>query len=829
MKPIHYDLYFIPDLNEFTIQGKTKIHCEFESPEQSIILNVKELEIHQIKVESDGKTIENSYSVDLKKEEMTIKLTSAIIGQCIIFIEYSGIINDQLMGWYRSKYTYNSETKYIAVTQFEEREARRAFPCFDHPAFKSTFDIKFEMDADLQAIGNTLIESEELLENGNKIVSFKRTPKMCTYILFFGIGDFEFLNDETKKPLIRVAGPPGSIQYGKFGLDMARKSMDFCEEYMGVPYPLGKCDHIVVADFAFGAMENWGAVTYRENYLLVIPGKTSKMSLLRLASVIAHETSHMWFGNLVSPVDWKYLWLNESFASYFTYAVPDKYYPKWQMWDHFVVQQMLPGFERDSYDSTVPIELPKNTDDDEEIFIDSSTAPIIYNKGASILRMLVDFLGIENFKKGTQHYMEKYQYKCASSPQFWDALEEATQQPVKNFANSWVYQTGYPLISVERNKDTLKLIQRRFSYFSTHFDTTWYIPVKILCYLDDKSQKTIDIELTEGESSVKIPINTVAVKLNSGQTGFYRVKYSNELNQSFSKVLKTGQVSPLDRFGILNDYYTLVKRGNVTITNFLDFIEENYLEETDNLILIDLCAHLRFLALLNDKNYERISSLGKILAEKTLKIIGYDEKDTDSVLDSDLRDKLLRTAALFNSKDAIDFGMQQFEKYLMDKPIPADILGGIFWIGARHHSKALEQFQSKITDPSTSETERQTLLSAMSGFNNEIILKQLLEFVLENVPMRNTFIPITAIAVNPISQNFIWDWLQDNYNIITKKIAPSHLDRLILGLIPYNAIGKDEEVNIFLQKLMGDFPQIKSAIPLVKELLQICTNLSKME
>jgi tricorn protease interacting factor F2/3 len=336
--PKNYQIHLIPDFDNFTFTGNVTLIVEAQTAIEELCLNILELTIFSCAVELNDDFVECAFETDTEKEELKILLPQKIEGDIRIKIRYEGMINDKMAGFYRSQYVSSEKTKHIAVTQFEESDARRAFPCMDHPGKKATFDIIMDVDKDLVAISNADISEETQLDNGKKRVRFEQTPKMSTYLVFFGVGEFEFTRD-TKDPRVRAVTLPGMKSYAKFGLAFGRKSLAFSEAYYGIPYPLPKMDLIAIPDFAFGAMENWGAITFRENLLLHYPDITSKSGEERICEVIAHEIAHQWFGNLVTPSDWKYLWLNESFATYFGYGVVDHYYPQWETWQQFLYGQ----------------------------------------------------------------------------------------------------------------------------------------------------------------------------------------------------------------------------------------------------------------------------------------------------------------------------------------------------------------------------------------------------------------------------------------------------------------------------------------------------------
>jgi aminopeptidase N len=344
----------VPDLTTFSFKGIATIDLLAEEPISTVVLDANELEISSIQLDGTSQ----DFSLDRDNEELIISLSSPKSSEFSIIIDYQGEINDKLAGLYRSTVMIGDQEKVAAVTQFQESDARRAFPCFDEPSMKATFDIEFIVDEDLITISNTPIKTEQSLDGGKKSVKFERTPVMSTYLLFFGIGDFEFIEDKLGDTLVRVAAhPPKAVQFGEYALEFGKKSLGFCQEYFDIPYPLPKLDLIGTPAFAAGAMENWGAILFRENALLKFPGSTTKQGEIGILAVIAHEIAHMWFGNLVSPSQWKYVWLNESFATIFAYITIEHYYPELRIWDFFLNGRGISAFNADAYLDSVPIEM----------------------------------------------------------------------------------------------------------------------------------------------------------------------------------------------------------------------------------------------------------------------------------------------------------------------------------------------------------------------------------------------------------------------------------------------------------------------------------------
>ncbi|MBT8364301.1 MAG: M1 family metallopeptidase, partial [Deltaproteobacteria bacterium] len=523
--PLNYRIHLKPDLTNYKFDGKCEYHFEAPDPVVEVALNILEIAIWNCRVLQSGQVVNCAFRVIPEKEEVIIVLPKPMSGQIKLEIVFQGVINDKMAGFYRSKYTYQDKTKYIAVTQFEESDARRAFPCMDHPAQKASFDITMDIDQSLVAISNGAIDKEEMLENGKKRVTFEQTPIMSTYLVFFGLGEFEFTHDK-KDRRVRVVTLPGMKKFARFGAEFGRKSLVFSESYYNIAYPLPKMDLIAVPDFAFGAMENWGAITFRENLLLHYPDATSKLGQERICEVIAHEIAHQWFGNLVTPSDWRYLWLNESFATYFGFGVVDHYYPQWETWQQFLHRQTGSALARDALHETFAIEIPGG----EHVVINASTAPIIYNKGGSILRQIQGYIGDNNFKKGLQHYLKTYEYSCASSHHLWESFETVSQQPISAMMESWIEQPGFPMVTATRRDNQLVLTQQRFTYLPNSSSQKWLVPITISLFSKNGSIQQQTVLLDGSGLTLDINEDTVAYKVNYRQKGFYRVKYVDDQN-----------------------------------------------------------------------------------------------------------------------------------------------------------------------------------------------------------------------------------------------------------------------------------------------------------
>jgi len=796
IRPISYRLSLEPDLEGFQFAGAIDIFAEAVGQTGEVILEALDLSISSCMAFVNQRVLDCRFSLEPEAEKLKVYLPEKITGELRLRIEYSGNINDKMAGFYRSSYTVDGKTKTIAVTQFEESDARRAFPCLDHPAKKAAFDIEMIIDQGHTAISNAPIMLEEHLNNGKKKVRFEPTPRMSTYLVFFSVGEFEFIEDE-KDPRLRVAATPGMANRGRLGLDFGQKSLSLCEEIFGIPYPLAKLDLIAIQDFAFGAMENWGAITFRENLLLNFPGITSRAGEENIFNVIAHEIVHQWFGNLVTPSDWKYLWLNESFATYLAHV-------------HTAL-----ALERDSLNETFPIEIPGG----EHVVINASTAPIIYNKGGSILEQIEAYLGKDEFKKGIKQFLQDHGYGCAASRDLWEAFETASERPVTSIMKSWIEQPGFPLLDVDRNGDRLTIRQRRFTFLPNQSGQVWLVPVSVRLYDASGGSRTITRLIDSESSDIDLDKGAVAYKVNADQKGFYRVRYRDRANlDELGKRIK--QMPPRDRWGLQNDLYALVKGAEAEMDEYLAFLLY-YENENSFLPLISISDNLHHAWLVMEgRKKEKISSVGRSLFERALINIGLEPRSDERHAISILRDHILWRAALFNSKMAEDFGAGRFESLMTGAPVHQDILRAVMQIGAMHGCAGAFEWLTRRFETSRSEHERMNILTAIGSFRDSSDIQSTLAYVLDKVPLRNRFIPVGSMAGNPHAIVSLWQWYVSNLEAL-EQLHPLHYERIIASIIPMAGLGREKSVTDFFDEYMKQKDTARDVIKLSLERLKV--------
>jgi len=820
--PIHYRLAIEPDLKRFDFSATVKITVETGEPITEIVLNAADLAVWRCRAGTEEKLDECIFHVDPKNENLTLTLPRQMTGTIRLEIQYMGAINDRMAGFYRSQYMTGGVTKHIGVTQFQESDARRAFPCFDHPVKKATFDVEMIVGEGLVAISNGPVAETTDLGGGKKRVRFQQTPKMSTYLVFWGVGEFDFIED-SQKTLVRVAAVPGGTAHGRFALEFGRKALEYCQEYYAIPYPLAKLDLIAIPDFAFGAMENWGAITFRENLLLHYPGLTSKAGEERICEVIAHEIVHQWFGNLVSPSDWKYLWLNESFATYFGYGVVHHNHPDWDVWDQFIGSETDRAFERDALRETIPIELSGGG----RVAITESTAPIIYDKGGSILRQVEGYIGGDNFKKGLRHYLQKHAYACAASRDLWEAFETVSDKPITDLMKSWVEQPGFPVIDVERSGDDLILTQQRFTYLPHGTKQDWLIPVSIRSFHRNGESKRITM-LFEGKRKV-VPLGqgVVAYKLNDRQEGFYRVRYGDAANlDELGQRVLAGELDHEDRWGLQNDLYALVKRGDVPMDRYLDFLS-NYRDEDAFLPLESIVRNLfqAFLVMDGDRR-DRIASVGRSLIERVLDRIGFEPGAEEKRTLSLLRDRIIWPAVLYGSGDVEKWAVDRFERLIHGQTIHPDLRKSVMQVGALRAGGGTFDWFEQALQSSESEHDRINLLTGMGCAADTRLITRVQQYTLDKVPYRNKFVPIASLASNPHAMPHMWDWFVAHLEQI-EKFHPMHYERVIAMVVPSGGLGREDDVRAFLEQYAKEKDKVGDVIRLSLEKLEIFSRMRR--
>lgn len=793
-QPLHYDLTFEPHFDDFTFSGKALIDVMVRRPTNVITLHAAELKIRDCHVLWNGQKITAKIKVDKKNELLSITLSKKIKGKAKLFFDFIGILNDRLVGFYRSQYKdKQGKTKYLATTQFEAADARRAFPCWDEPAAKATFDVTLIVEKNHTAISNTNVISRKKL--GNKILfKFARTPIMSTYLLYLGVGEFEFISGKLGKIVVRIATTKGNSSKGRFSLELCKKLLRAYESYFGVRYPLPKLDLIAVPDFASGAMENWGAITFRETILLYDPKTSSTQTKQHIAEVVSHEIAHQWFGNLVTMEWWNDLWLNESFATFMATKFVDKFYPQWRLWDQFLEDTMNTAMALDALHSSHPIDVKVNSPSEIREIFDA----ISYDKGGCVLRMLENFVTEKAFRAGLRKYLKKFAYKNAKGDDLWNAIGKEAKMPVRSMVNSWLKQIGFPLVEAQKQDSKLIILQKRFVHEKKGKEKgLWQIPLSVL-----QDHTTVRKLVTKQHDT--IPIKDMPIVVNSGRAGFYRVRYSQELLYDLKPLIAEKSLSHIDRWALQNDLFALCVSGDSAVRDYLDFTSM-YENEDDYITQSNIASNLYFLynkSISEPFSYE-IKNVTRQFLRTLYSRLGWDAKNNEPHTNRLLRSFVLGALGKLDDDEIISEANKRFSAYLknpsmLDPDIQEAVFSIVAWSGNSTTYKELLKLYREVT----TQEEKIRFLGALCSFKDEKLLKNTLDFSQsKEVRSQNMHVPIMKVAANPYGKKILWPWMKKNWRSLRKKVGPGSplLNRIVASISQVSDASMEQEIRRFFK------------------------------
>lgn len=708
-------------------------------------------------------------------------------GEGVLTMDFTGTLNDQMRGFYRSKYVYNGESRNMAVTQFEAADARRCFPCWDDPAFKAKFKLTLEVPSDLVALSNMPV-AKETVSGLTKTIYYEESPLMSTYLVAIVVGIFDYIESSTSEGTkVRVYTQVGKTNQGKFALDVAVKSLDLYKDYFATPYPLPKLDMIAIPDFSAGAMENYGLVTYRDTALLYDELLSSASNKQQVAITVAHELAHQWFGNLVTMEWWTHLWLNEGFASWVSYLAVESLFPEWNNWTQFL-DETTSGLRLDALAESHPIEVEVNHASEIDAIFDS----ISYDKGASVIRMLQSYLGAECFQKALASYIKKYAYSNAKTEDLWVVLEEESGEPVKDLMTTWTKQQGYPVIYAKINGHDLELEQAQFLSDGSSGPGMWIVPVTACCgsydaqkkfLLKDKMDKINIKEFSDSQSADGEKNQIIWIKLNIDQTGFYRVKYDDELAAGLVNAIKAKKLSLMDKIGIVEDSYALSVACKQTLTSLLRLLNA-YNDESDYTVLshvTSVCLSISKITVdaTPDLNKDIKQLLINLLLPAVIKL-GWDPKDGESHLDVMLRSLLLTALVRLGHNETINEGVRRFHIFFEDGKtslLPPDTRKAAYLAVMRTVSTSSRSgFDAllKIYREASEPQEKSRVLGSLSSSPDQDIVLEALNFMFtDEVRNQDSFYILGGISLE--GREIAWTWLKENWDHVLKTWKSSSL------------------------------------------------------
>ena len=786
--PIRYDLRLEPDLTAARFAGQETVTLTVLQPTSDIVLNAIELDITSAQIEgASGPAKQATIALDASLQRCHLTFTTPLSpGTWRLTMTFSGTLNDKLRGFYRS--TYKDEdgaTHRLAATQFEATDARRAFPCWDEPDFKAVFATTLVIDPTLTAVSNSAIAAETRAA-GKKVVRFADTIKMSTYLVAFIVGRIEATDPVMigNTPL-RLWAIPGKTHLAKFGQDIAAASLSFFENYYGIPYPGDKLDLLAIPDFASGAMENLGAITYRETALLVDRKSATHGELERVADVVAHENAHMWFGDLVTMSWWNGLWLNEAFATFMEMLAVDAWKPEWKRWDSFGVSRAA-AFSVDGLHSTRPIEYPVQAPKDADAMFDVLT----YEKGASVLRMLEQHIGPTVFRDGVRDYLRAHAYGNADTKDLWVSLGKIAKQPVPELMDGWIFQPGFPLVTANVNPSSeLTITQQRFSYLSEtqprlSEDQRWQIPLQMRVTAGGKASISRML-LTEKHTTIPLPDDWESILLNEGGHGFYRVRYAPDL---LSRLLNAGidQLPATERFNLINDAWATTVAGLMPLTDYLDLTARFTTEPDKNVwaLLLDSFSFLNRIITVEDRPALEAFVRGRV--GSSVDALGWVPRSGESEGTKQLRGELIGAQGKLGNDPAIQQrAAELYRAYRNDATaVDPNIVPSLVAILAHTgNATRYEEFDERFRTSSTPQEERRYLFS-LSAFQPKALLEcTLARTISGDIRMQDAPFLVSAVLGNVYGRELAWDFVKTNWEKMDHMFPKQGLRRMCGGIV----------------------------------------------
>lgn len=796
--PTGYDLRLEPDLAGATFTGLVTITITVKQATQTILLNAVDLVLQSAMAE-DANQRQFKAIVESEQETQRVALSfqdPVQPGEWRLHLSFHGKLNDQLRGFYRSTYKDASGVlQTMAATQFEATDARRAFPCWDEPDFKAVFTTTLVIDPHHTAISNTSVTSESI-EHNKKVVRFADTIKMSTYLVAFVVGRLEATEPGwVDKTPIRLWTTPEKQPLTPFGREIAVASLKFFENYYGIPYPGDKLDLVAIPDFASGAMENLGAITFRETALLVDPQTAAHAELERVADVVAHENAHMWFGDLVTMAWWNGLWLNEAFATFMEMLAVDAWKPEWKRWESFSVARAA-AFSVDGLLSSRAIEYPVHAPKDAEAMFDILT----YEKGASVLRMLEQHIGPTAFRDGVRQYLRTHAYANADTKDLWAALGTVADQPVPELMNGWIFQAGFPLVTAKVSGNELRLSQQRFTYVAqtSTDEQLWQIPIQIRLVIGDRTEHR-RLLLTERETKVGIPIGVTSVFVNEGGHGFYRVRHHGVILQQLLDQGLDG-LATVERFALISDAWATTVAGLTTLPEYLRLAVYFKNERDKNVwaVLVDSFSFLN--RIISSEDRPAFEAFVCDLVKPAVKHLGWNQGPGESDLLRQLRGELLSALGKLGNDSAIQQQAAELYQCYRKDPATADtnVVPALVAILAHTGGEArYDEFLELYRTASTPQEERRYLFSLASFQRKELLARTLARTINGEIRTQDAPFIVGGLLMNVHGRELAWEFVKANWDDMDRLYPKQGLRRMCGGIVGLATPELEQDVRAF--------------------------------
>src|ERR1700761_7073309 len=759
VRPEHYTLHLTPDLDKATFSGEETIDVTLEQAADSITLNAAEIQFQSVTANNGKRDMKADVSLDEGKQQATFTFPGTLpAGPVKLKIAYTGILNDKLRGFYLSK----AEGHRYAVTQFESTDARRAFPSFDEPDFKATFDVTIVAPKDDMVISNTNVVSDtEGPAIGEHTVQFARTPKMSTYLVAFLVGDFKCVEGSSDGVPIRACATPERVKYANFALTSAEYILHYYDNYFGIKYPMPKLDMIGIPDFEAGAMENFGAITYRESDMLVDEKNAPVEAKIEVAGVVAHEMAHQWFGDMVTMKWWNNIWLNEGFATWMSNKPLEAWKPEWHI-EEQVASDMNGAMNLDAQKVTRTIRAEANTPDEINEMFDGIT----YEKGGSILHMVENYLGEETFRQGVHNYLKAHMYGNATAEDFWGAQTANSHKPVDKIMESFIGEPGVPLLSFGKVANgEVEVTQSRFflnpkTAPENTGDQVWTVPV---CFKTEGAQGDCEL-LSAKQGALKVP-QAPLFYADGGAAGYYRSAYTPPDYEALLSHVST--LTAPERVNVVGDELALMSAGKSKAGDFLSLAgslkNDDSATVTENVIRGIQTLWTRVAA--TDAERKELSAWVVSTYGPRLASLG-EPQESDTPERQQLRAQLFGVVGgIGQDPKVIAESKQLTQGYLSDPArVNATLARAAMEVAATNGDTALFDLLQKTAETSKEPGIASGALYDLARFKDPELTRRALEYAASGKVRNQDSIHLFAIALrSPNTQETAWKYIEDNW------------------------------------------------------------------
>jgi aminopeptidase N len=799
--PEHYKLTFTPDLDKATFDGDETISIRVVKSTSEITLHAVDIDFKEVTITSSGATQKAKITLDKDKEMVLLAVEKPLAaGAATVHITYTGVLDNDMRGFYLGK---DDQGRKYAATQFESTDARRAFPSFDEPAYKATFDITAIADQGQVAISNQKILSDTPGPGNKHTVHFATTAKMSSYLAALVVGNFEYIEGSADGIPIRVYSTPGKKELGQFALESAEHILSYYDKYFAMKYPYGKLDLVGLPDFSAGAMENTGCITFRE-VLLQIDEKQGSIGLKKtIASVIAHEMAHQWFGDLVTMKWWDDVWLNEGFATWMSSKPLEAWRPEWNF-DLDDVSQMTGTQNVDSLNNTRPIHQAAETPAQILELFDG----IAYGKAAAVLRMLESYLGENTFRAGVNAYLKQHEYANATAEDFWEAQAKTSKKPVDQIMPTFVKQAGVPIVNVKLqcsgNSSSVTLEQQRYFYdrekFAASNDQLWQVPICLKSSAGGKSGTKCEL-LTKKEQTFALPGCSSWVLANAGASGYYRAGYQPEVVRALAKEAETA-LSPAERIVVQSDIWASVRVSSEPVGDYLAFTQ-GLAADRNRAVMQDVLGRLNYIGqyLVSESDRESYRAWLRAYLTPMLKDVGWDPRQGESDEQKTLRGQLFNSLGYDARDPQVLAQARKLADRVLEDPASVDreLAGGALPLAALNGDEAFYNRLISAMKNAKSPEEYYLYFFTLPQFTDASLLQRALDFAISpDVRSQDALQLIGGVMANPVGEKLAWDFVRQHWTEVEKAGGPFASARVVGATSSFCDAGlRDQVVDFF--------------------------------